>query len=54
MRNGSCNARTRWALMEKLAFHLLKNSVYFPLLVLMEVYHYWKYLFLFFPAGLSK
>ena len=27
-----------------LYFHLLKNLLYFPLLVLKGIYHYWKYI----------
>ena len=33
-------------------FHFLKNSCYFPLLVLKGIYHYWKYVF--FPLVLSN
>ena len=35
-------------------FHLLKNSVYFFLLVLKGIYHYWKYVYFFFSGDLSK
>ena len=37
-------------------FHLLKNMffLYFPLLVLQGIDHYWKYVIIFFPGGLSK
>ena len=35
-------------------FHLLKNMCYFPLLVLKGIYHYWKYVFCFFPGVLTK
>ena len=29
------------------SFHLVKNSSFFPLLVLKEIYHYWNYFYFF-------